>query len=121
MELQTKKAGVLELQPVNQQALLDILIEMGGAENLVAGEFDATDPKLITASNRALTYCLGWGVLTTPPDDALETLVALGKPTHLPEITRAAWLRYLALDDTEIQDVVAAVMKLSFGGEEDGG
>jgi hypothetical protein len=53
-------------------------------------------------------------VAETPPPDALETLVALGKPAHLPEIARANWLRYLVLDDAESSEIVAGVMQLTF-------
>ena len=114
MELETKKAGVLELQAVNQQALLDIILEMGGIEAIAAEQFNPQSIKVLSAGNRALTYCLGWGVKNTPPQEALDTLEALGKPTHLPEIARANWLRYLALTNEETSDAVAKLMKLTF-------
>ena len=114
MELETKNAGMLELQPVNQQALLDIMLEMGGVEALSNENFTPEGEKAILASNRMLTYCLGWGVKNAPPSDALATLEALGKPTNLPEIARANWLRYIALESAEMSELVAAVMKLTF-------
>jgi len=114
MELETKRAGVLKLQPVNQQALLDMMLEMGGAAAFDSDALALTDPKTILASNRMLTYCLGWGVTNAPPPDALATLEALGKPINLPEITRAHWLRYLALESAEMTAVITAVMQLTF-------
>ena len=114
MELETKRAGVLELQPVNQQALLDIIVDLGGVEAVTTQNY-ADIPKAIAASNRMLTYCFGWGVANDPPAEALETLVALGKPVHLAPIARANWLRYLALDNDEASAIVTAVMKLTFG------
>ena len=114
MEFETKKAGMLELQPVNQQALLDIILDMGGMEAIAAGSVSADNYKAFAAGNRAMTYCLGWGVMNEPPLEALETLEALCKPTNLPEIARANWLRYLVLTNQEATDIVAAVMKLTF-------
>jgi len=112
--MDTKNAGELTLCAVNQQAILDLLIEMGGVERFDKGEFNPRDPQTIVASNRLLTYTLGWGVVNTPPPEALEMLAALGKPTHLAPIARAHWLRYLALDETELTAVVAEVMRLTF-------
>jgi hypothetical protein len=117
MELETKRAGSLELQPVNQQALLDIMLEMGGVQALSTGNFTPQGEKAILASNRMLTYCLGWGVKSEPPPDAIATLEALGKPTNLPEIARANWLRYIALESAEMSELVARVMKLTFSTE----
>jgi len=114
MELETQKAGMLELQPVNQQALLDIILDMGGLEAIAADSVSADNYKAITAGNRAMTYCMGWGVKNEPPPDAIATLDALGKPTDLPEIARANWLRYLVLTNQEASDLIAAVMKLTF-------
>jgi hypothetical protein len=113
--METKKAGELTLQPVNQQALLDIILDMGGIEALSSQNFSDT-AKAISASNRMLTYCLGWGVVNDPPAEAIELLAALGKPTHLPQIARANWLRYIALESDEASTVLAEVMKLTFQG-----
>ena len=114
MEFETQKAGMLELQAVNQQALLDIILDMGGLEAIAADSVSADNYKAITAGNRAMTYCMGWGVKNEPPPDAIATLDALGKPTDLPEIARANWLRYLVLTNQEASDLIAAVMKLTF-------
>ena len=122
MELETKKAGMLELQPVNQQALLDIILDMGGMEAIAAiaantlNAIGGGNHKIVAGANRAMTYCLGWGVTNEPPPDAIATLEALGKPTNLPEIARANWLRYLVLADQEASDLITAVMKLTFEG-----
>jgi len=116
MEIETKKAGMLTLQPVNQQALLDIILEMGGAEAVAQKEYAPQDAKAIGAANRMLTYCLGWGVVNAPSPDDLETLAALSKPIHLPEIARANWLRYLVLESDEASTLIAEVVKLTFGG-----
>lgn len=117
MEFETKRAGLLELQPVNQQALLDIMLEMGGVQALSAESFTPQSEKAILASNRMLTYCMGWGVKNAPPADAIATLEALGKPTNLPEIARANWLRYIALESAEMSELIALVMKLTFSTE----
>jgi len=120
MELQTQNAGALELRAVNQQALLDIILDMGGIEAVTAQTYTGDTMKAINASNRMLTYVMGWGVVNEPPPDALETLAALGKPVHLPQIARANWLRYIVLSDEEATALIAAIMKLTFG-EQDGG
>lgn len=117
--MQTQNAGVLELCAVNQQALLDIILDMGGLEAVSAGNFTGDNGKAIAASNRMLTYCMGWGVTNDPPAEALETLSALGKPVHLPQIARANWLRYLVLTNAEATELIAEIMKLTFG-EQDG-
>ena len=122
MNLETQNAGPLELRAVNQQALLDIILEMGGLEAITAGNFGADTGKAVTAANRMLTYCMGWGVVNDPPADALETLAALGKPIHLPQIARANWLRYIVLTNEEGSALIAAIMQLTFDEKEtDGG
>ena len=113
--METKKAGTLELQAVNQQALLDIILDIGGIEALTTQQYSDMG-KALNGSNRMLTYCLGWGVVNDPPPDAIETLDALGKPTHIKELARANWLRYLALDNEESAELIAEVVKLTFGG-----
>lgn len=120
MELNTKRAGVLTIVPVNQQALLDIIVDMGGIEAAASPETAITNEKAIPASNRMITYCAGWGVADTPPASAIETLEALGKPTNLENIARANWLRYIALDDNECSELVRRVMAATFGVEVDG-
>lgn len=115
MQFETAKAGALTLQAVNQQALLDIIMEMGDIQDVMAGNVGTDDAgSAIAASNRMLTYAFGWGVVNVPPATALETLAALGKPTHLPEIARANWLRYLVLGNEEASALLAAVVKLTF-------
>ena len=114
MQFETAQAGALTLQAVNQQALLDIVLDLGGLEALTDGKIPADAQAAMGASNRMLTYAFGWGVTDNPPPDALETLTLLGKPTHLPAIARANWLRYLVLDNEEAAALLAAVVKLTF-------
>lgn len=118
MEFETKQAGTLKLQPVNQQALLDIMSDLKGVIQLAGEDVEqlqgSDTSEALVASNRLLTYCFGWGVQNDPPKNALETLAILNKPTHLPNIARANWLRYLVLDDDEAQDLMVAVIALTF-------
>ena len=129
MQFQTKKAGALTLQPVNRQAMLDIIVDLGGVDFLLrmqeadtpAQSLNKDDvPALFQGSNRMLLYAFGWGVVDDPPADALETLALLGKPTHLKEIARANWLRYLVLDERESSALLAQIMALSFSERDDG-
>ena len=113
MQFETSKIGALTLQPVNQQALLDIMLEISGGD-LAALESVTPTTATLTASNRLLTYVLGWVVVETPTDADLATLAALGKRIDLPQIARANWLRYLVLSNTEASAIIAAVMGLSF-------
>ena len=114
MQYKTEKAGALTLQAVNQQALLDIVLDLGGIEALTEGKISGEVQAAMSASNRMLTYAFGWGVVDEPPAEALETLAALGKPTHLPAIARANWLRYLVLSNAEASELLAAIVKLTF-------
>ncbi len=116
MQFETEKAGALTLRAVNQQALLDTIQEMGDIQEIMAGNISADVATVLPASNRILTYVFGWGVVNAPPAAALETLAALGKPTHLPEIARANWLRYLVLSNEEASALLAAVITLAFAG-----
>lgn len=114
MQFETEKAGALTLQPVNQQALLDIIMEMGDIAAIMEGRISTDASGALQASNRMLTYAFGWGVAEEPPAYALEILAALGKPTHLPEIARANWLRYLVLSNEEASALLAEIVKLTF-------
>ena len=113
MQFITDKAGALTLQPVNRLALMDIIADAGGLEALTGGNASGNAQAAIQASNRMLTYAFGWGVVEVPDADALATLAALGKPTNLPEIARANWLRYLVLSEAEASALLAAVVKLT--------
>ena len=120
MQFKTEKAGALTLQPVNRQAMLDIIVDLGGVDFLLQLQGQSTPTAdqelraLLQGSSRMLLYAFGWGVVDDPPADALETLALLGKPTHLQEIARANWLRYLVLTDAESSALLAAIMQLSF-------
>ncbi|MBU1743222.1 MAG: hypothetical protein KKC37_16935 [Proteobacteria bacterium] len=114
MEITTKKAGALILRPVNQQALLDIILDMGGMEAAATPENLLSNPNAMPAANRMITYCAGWGVENDPPQSALDTLAALGKPVDLPEIARANWLRYMVLDNEECSELIRVVMAETF-------
>ena len=115
---ETQKAGNITLRAVSQMALLDLLSGLGDIADLAADP-DAVAPtnlpQAVTASSSLLTYAFGWGVVEDPPAEALQTLTYLNKPTNLPEIARANWLRYLVLDSAEASAALAEIVKLTFG------
>lgn len=45
------------------------------------------------------TYCIGWGVVDDPPEDAMAELEMLDLVSTSPRLTRANWVRWLLLDD----------------------
>jgi len=121
--LELKSGRVLHLRPVRQAALRHLLVNFGrpdlldAPEKILAANTKAQF-KALEATERLFTYLAGWGVTDDPSEDELETIAELGYPADKPHLARANWLRYLVLDDDEMSDLIAMVMALTHGTEE---
>ena len=115
---------VLEIQAVNSNILRGLLMEFGDpvalAKKGTAGLSMKKKLELSQVTGKMFAYCAGWGVKTDPPNgEASELMDLVGAGTDKPHTRRADWIRYeLALDDNDLSDLMAAVMTLTFQGEQ---
>ena len=134
MEIELANGLKLLLQPVSQPALDELTADLGGYalqarlaqmdEAAVVAYFRALPPDQLEAYNATLRrqalYCLGFGVATEPPEDAVTLLQHLGKDSDIPQIRRAHWLLYVAgitrADKVRIIGTVMALTRLADGG-----
>ena len=118
-EFTTLGGIVLQLRPVNMDAVRNLILRLGGMQAFTDPAFltSLTPDKLnevVQVSDALFTYLLGWGVVNSPPSDVLPELAALGVPPEQPHLARAAWLRFNVLQDaTEGASLIASILKAS--------
>lgn len=110
---------ILTLQAVKKGPLEQLILQIGGTKvienpkQLLAMK-GSDQTKAMAAFDRMLTYCCGWGVVDSPPDEATELLQALGLATDGEHVTRANWIRYeLAEGYDDLLPVFTGVMTLT--------
>jgi hypothetical protein len=118
----------LELQPVSQVAIDEIIIDLGGYElqwqlaalddealrSHFAGYAPAEMTAYLDAQHRQMLYCLGWGVADEPPPEAVDALRVLKRDSEFPQVRRAYWLFYVAgLTRADKALVIGGVMALT--------
>jgi len=134
MQIKLENGLELLIQPVSQPALDDLIDDLGGyAEQARVAEMNdaeratyfrelpyATLDKYIHTLRCQAMYCLGFGVVTDPPPEAVALLQHLDKDSDLPQIRRAHWLLYVAgmtrVDKSNIIGSVMALTRLNDGG-----
>jgi hypothetical protein len=133
MEIELENGLKLLVQPVSQPAIDELIDDLGGypyqlrlsemSTEAVTAHFRAMPPDKLKAYNDTLRrqslYCLGFGVATDPPEDAITLLQHLGKDSPIPQIRRAHWLLYVAgitrADKVNIIGAVLALTRISDG------
>ena len=132
MNIELSNGLTLQLQPVSQVAIDEIIADLGGYElqSRLAEMHDAalrahfgayTKDEMadyLAAQHRQMLYCFGWGVVDDPPQDALDALDLLGKNHRLPAIRRANWLIYVAgISRPDKSQIIGHVMALTYATE----
>ena len=132
MKITLSNATELELQPVSQVAIDEIITDLGGYD--LQGRLSEMDDAslrthfatytkdemaaYLAAQHRQMLYCFGWGVVDDPPPDALEALDILGRNHRVPQIQRAHWLIYAAdLTRADKAQIIGNVMALTYAEE----
>jgi len=134
VEIELENGLKLNLRPVSQPALDEIVDDLGGyvlqselaklsSEELVA-HFRAMSQDELRRYNAALhcqaLYCLGFGVVDDPSTDDIALLQHLGKDSDIPQIRRAHWLLCVAgitrADKNSIIGAIMALTRISDGG-----
>ena len=129
MRFETSNGLQLQLRPVSTVTLDAIINELGGFDLLlelsnqtpeqVERHFRAYEPQrlqaYLAAQRRQLLYCLGWGVVNTPPPEAIAELELLELNSTYPNVQRAHWLVYAAgLQREDKARLIGAVMALTY-------
>ena len=128
MQITLSNALVLTVKPVSQVAI-DVLIgEQGGYAEMArlaamsSAELSAYFKTLSydeikrrdAAQLKEMRYIFGWGVVDTPPPEALDILTALDCNSDIPQIQRANWLIYAAeLSRADKSLIIGAVMAVT--------
>ena len=128
MEIELENGLKLNLRPVSQPALDEIVDDLGGyvlqselakmpAEELL-DYFRAMPPAELRSYNETLRrqalYCLGFGVVDDPSPDDIALLQHLGKDSDIPQIRRAHWLLCVAgITRTDKNSIIGAIMALT--------
>lgn len=124
------KCGItLQLQPVSADAIRNLiadsdmepivsqwetLTDAGATKRLEQSLDTQTMLDINRGTTRLFNYCIGFGVVHTPPQDELKELHSMGFDTSTPRIALVNWLRYLKLDGTdEAGELVGTIMTLS--------
>lgn len=94
----------LQVKAVTKYALWQFVKKLGGVKFI-------NDPTILSrlpddelqaardVIDQLWTYCIGWGVVDDPPEDAMAELEMMGLVSPSPRLTRANWVRWLLLDD----------------------
>lgn len=118
----------LQVKAVTKYALWQFVKKLGGVEfindptilsRLTGDELQAARDTI----DQLWTYCIGWGVVDDPPEDAMAELEMMGLVSPSPRLTRANWVRWLLLDDQgDAWSIFWAVwMATMLSGEDDDG
>jgi len=94
----------LNVRAVTKYALWQFVKQLGGVDFIndpttLSRLPDEARQTAMDTIDRMWTYCIGWGVIDDPPEDALAELEAMGLISPSPRLTRANWVRWLLLDD----------------------
>lgn len=132
MNIELSNGLKLQLQPVSQVAIDEIISGLGGYE-LQSQLAKMNDAELrahfaayakdemaayLEVQHREMLYCFGWGVVDDPPRDALDALDLLGKNHRLPAIRRANWLIYAAnITRSDKSQIIGHVIALTYAEE----
>ena len=110
MQITLSNGLELELQAVSQVAIDEIIGEMGGYAEMARqaamplpelraylGDLPGPEiEKRSKAQRKQMLYFFGWGVVNSPPSEAVAVLDALECDSPIPQIQRANWLIYAA-------------------------
>ena len=132
MKITLENGMELEVQPVSQVALDEIIADLGGYElqSTLAELDDAglrahfatyTSTEMadyLAAQHRQMLYCFGWGVVDAPSEEAKQLLESLGHTSPLPQVQRARWLIYAAnLTRADKARIIGTVMAVTYAAE----
>lgn len=127
----TSSGVELVCKPVRQLPVQDLLFRIGlnqatvqesSPEKMQAALQEGSTSEKVESAEAALAlfnYCMAYGVVTDPPQEAVDELKALHlAPSNLNAL-RATWLNYLVLEDAQEAGLLAGViMALTFRGDD---
>lgn len=128
--LKLKSGTVLHLKAVSPDAIFNLYHRMGfydavaenpdfeGTPEQWATEWEAKlgfEKKVEAAqlTEQLFNYCAGWGVTDDVPASALKDLETIGCDVSTPRAARVNWLRFIELEEDEVDTLIGQVMALS--------
>jgi hypothetical protein len=129
-ELELKSKTILHLTAINPDAIFSIYQQMGFYDEVARNpDFDGSPEEWATTWENRLSldekvnaaqltkqlfnYCAGWGVKDDPPESALTDLQAIGCDISTKRMARINWLRFIELDEDEVDTLIGHIMALS--------
>lgn len=128
--LKLKSGTTLHLRSVNPDAIFSLYRQMGFYDEVARNPDFAGTPgewaaewesrlsfeeksRAASLTEQLFNYCAGWGVTDKPPQSALEDLQAIGCDTSTPRRARINWLRFVEMEEDEVDPLIGQVMALS--------
>lgn len=129
-ELKLKSGRVLHLQAVSPDAIFNLYHAMGFYEAVAENpDFEGTPEewaaewearlsfekkvKAARLTEQLFNYCAGWGVKDDPPASALQDLKIINCDINTPRAARVNWLRFIELEEDEVDMLIGHVMALA--------
>ena len=129
-KLKLKSGTVLKLRAVSPDAIFNLYHRMGFYDEIAKNpDFEGTPEEWATEweaklgfekkveaaklTEQLFNYCAGWGVTNDPPASALQDLETIGCDTSTTRTARVNWLRFIELEEDEVDALIGRVMALS--------